>query len=258
MSRVASDPAAGAWSRRPGRLTLLHRTAAAVFGLMLCGFGVLGLVNRLDWFSTQGRPIAGLSTNGLLAGVSLVVGALLVAAAVRGGRTASTALTVAGAAFMLSGIANVLVLPTSFNILAFGMSNVIFSMISGSFLLVLGAWGRFTGRLPPENPYRRERHPAEGRDGAEPEEQPADGQSSDGVTDRLPTAYRDAGEIADAGELAEAERAVARGGGTREQTDGVLEAGRTRRDEERILGWRRRRRSATEPTDHPSSIRGES
>ncbi|MER5673631.1 DUF4383 domain-containing protein [Pseudonocardia alni] len=242
MSRVWHEPAETSWSRRPGRLAVLHRTAAAVFGLVLCGFGVLGLVDRLDWFDTEGVPIGGLSTNGLLAGISLVVGGLLIAAAIVGERIASTALTVAGAAFMLSGIANVLVLPTSWNILAFGMSNVVFSLVSGAFLLILGAWGRFTGRLPPENPYRRERHPGEDRDGAEPEEQPGDGEAPDGTADRLPTAYHGAVEVSDVIGLAEAERAVSRGGATRAQADGVTEAGLTRRGEDRIAGWRRTRR----------------
>lgn len=53
-----------------------------------------------------------------------------------------------GAAFLLSGMANVLVLDTPLNVLAFGMSNVIFSLLAGAVLLFLGAYGRFTGASP--------------------------------------------------------------------------------------------------------------
>jgi hypothetical protein len=229
------------WTRRPGRLALVHRVGAGVLGLVLCGFGVLGLVNRLAWFDTQGQPIAGLTTNGLLSMVSLVVGAVLITAAVRGGRTASSVTVTVGVLFLLSGVANVLVLNGPFNILAFRMSNVVFSLLAGLVLLSLGACGRFTGRLPPDNPYRRERHPGEGRYGADLEEQPGEGEG-EGYTDRLPTAYRNPADIADVAGLAEAERAVARGGATREQADGVTWAARTRRGEDRILGWRQRRR----------------
>lgn len=225
----------------PTHLHRWHRAGAAGFGLVLCGFGVLGLLQRLDWFSTQGESIAGLSSNGLLSMISLVVGALLIAAAVRGARTASTALVVVGAAFMLSGVANVLVLTTALNLLAFTMANVVFSLVAGALLLIAGAWGRFTGRLPPDNPYRRERHPGEGRDGNLLEEQPVDGQGI-GVTDRLPTTYHDAADVADVRDMAEAERAAARGAATPAQTEGVAGAARSRRGEDRLEGWRRHRR----------------
>lgn len=241
MSRGEIDPAVRSWTHRPGRLALVHRAGAGLFGLVLCGFGVLGLVNQLDWFSTRGQSVAGLSTNGLLSVISLIVGAILIAAAVRGGRTASTVTVAVGALFLLSGVANALVLNGPYNILNFRMPNLVFSLLSGLLLLSLGAWGRFTGRLPPDNPYRRERHPAEGLAGADLEEQPVDGQGDDG-TDRLPTSYRDAVDIADVAGLAEAERAVARGGATSEQADGVDAAARTRRGEDRLTGWRRRRR----------------
>jgi hypothetical protein len=72
------------------------------FGLGLAVFGVLGLVNRLEPFSTEGQPVLGLSSNGLLSVISLVVGGVLVVSGLRGGRTASTVLVAVGAAFVLS------------------------------------------------------------------------------------------------------------------------------------------------------------
>jgi Domain of unknown function (DUF4383) len=223
------------WTNSPRHLNGLHRVGAVVFGLGLGVFGVLGAINRLDWFSTSGEPVLGLTSNGLLSLISLVVGSILVAAGIRGGRTASTITVVVGAVFLLSGVANVLVLDSPFNILAFGMPNVIFSLISGGLLLVLGSWGRFTGRLPAGNPYRQDRHPDEG----DPlDEQPVDGQVSGRGTDALPTTYRNTADAAAVAQLAEAERAVARNGATAEQIRGVQAAGQARRDEDRLAGWR--------------------
>jgi hypothetical protein len=198
----------------------VHRVGAVLFGLGLWVFGILGLVNQLEPFTTTGVPVLGLSSNGLLAVISLVVGAILIVAAARGGRTASTVTVVVGAAFILSGLGNVLVLNTPLNLLAFRMSNVIFSFIAGALLLFLGAYGRYTGGLPHDNPYYAERHPGE-----EPQVP-------------LPAVMRDAGDVAAARELAEAERAVAQHAATPEQIVRVEAAARERRAEDRVRAWR--------------------
>jgi hypothetical protein len=204
------------------RLDRVHRAGAALFGLGIAVFGVLGLADRLDPFAVAGRPLLGLSTNGLLSVVSLVVGAVLVGAAVRGGRTASTITTVVGALFVLSGLVNVLVLETPFNLLAFEMPNVIFSLVAGAFLLVLGSYGRFTGRLPDDNPYRGER--------------PAPVDMADAVhTAVTPVSPADA---AAARELAEAERAASRNAATPEQLHGLAAARRAVSSEDRLRAWR--------------------
>jgi len=82
---------------------------------------------------------------------------VLVVAAVRSARTVSTVMVVLGAAFLLSAMVNLAVLETDWNVLAFSMANVIFSVCAGLVLLVLGAYGRFSGNLPEDSPYRRER-----------------------------------------------------------------------------------------------------
>ena len=148
------------WRESHGPLDAVHRVGAVLFALGLWVFGILGLVNRLDPFTTNGTPVLGLSSNGLLSVISLVVGAILIAAATRGGRMASTVTVIVGVAFILSGLANVLVLGTPLNLLAFRMPNVIFSLIAGALLLFLGAYGRYTGGLPDDNPYHAERHPS--------------------------------------------------------------------------------------------------
>jgi uncharacterized protein DUF4383 len=202
------------------RLDHVHRVGAVVFGLGLGTFGVLGLVNRLDPFSTTGQPVLGLSSNGLLSVISLVVAAVLIAAGVRGGRLASTVLVVAGAAFVLSGLVNTLVLNTPLNLLAFRIPNVIFSFVSGALLLFLGSWGRFTGRLPDDNPYRGER-----RGDAEP--------------DPLPSHFDDPDNAAAARALAAAERAVAQHAATPEITARVKAVAALRSDQDRVQEWRR-------------------
>lgn len=222
------------------KVNALHRTGAVLVGLGLAVFGVLGLINRLELFSTTGRLVLGLSSNGLLSVLSLIIAAVLVAAGLRGGRTASTVTVVVGALFLLSGVGNVLVLDSSWNLLAFRMSNVIFSLCVGLVLLCLGAWGRFTGRLPADNPYRRERHPGEGRAGSMLHDQPVDGQGDDAHADRRPAAYAGA-DAGDLRELAEAERAGAQRAASPEQEAGTAAADTERATEDRLRNWRHTR-----------------
>jgi hypothetical protein len=198
----------------------LHRVGAVVFGVGLGVFGVLGLLNGLEFFSTTGRPVLGLSSNGALSVISLVVAVVLVAAGLRGGRTASTVLVVIGAAFVLSGLANSLVLNTSLNLLAFRIPNVVFSFVAGALLLFLGAWGRFSGRLPDDNPYRRERH-------------------ADDQPDPRPAHFDDPVDAEAARELAEAERAVTTHTAAPDVVARVEAVRRMRKEEDRIQEWRR-------------------
>ena len=197
----------------------LHRVGAVVFGVGLAGFGVLGLWAGPEMFSTTGRTVLGLSSNGLLAVISIAVGAVLVVAGLRGGRTASTILVIAGSAFVLSGLVNAVVLGTPLNLLAFQISNVVFSFVAGALLLFLGAWGRFAGHLPDDNPYRRERHIAD-------------------VPAALPATFPDPADAAAARELAEAERAVAQHTASPEVTARVAEVDHLRREEDRVRRWR--------------------
>lgn len=129
-----------------------------------------------------------------------------------------------------------LVLNGPYNIPAFRMSNVLFSLVVGAVLLCLGAWGRFTGRLPPDNPYRRERHPGEGGDGRMLDEQPVDGQGDDSA--EPPVAYP-ATDVADLADLAEAERAAAQGTPNPTQAAGTEAADTARATEDRLHAWRR-------------------
>jgi hypothetical protein len=195
----------------------VHRIGAAVLGGGLCVFGILGVADRLEFLAVRGKVVLGLATNGLLATISLIVGGILIGAALRGGRSSSTITGVVGALFLLSGLLNLAVLDTPFNLLAFRLSNVVFSFIAGMLLLFLGAYGRFSGGLSADNPYYQQRH----------------------RNDPPPTPEHTAHQHSDIGdaELALAELAVAEGHATPEQELLVLEDARRRAYEAHVHAW---------------------
>lgn len=159
---------------------VVHRMGAAVLGVGLWIFAGLGFANGLAFFSTQGQIVLGLSSNGLLSTVSLVAGAVLLATAAWRGPMASTATAVIGVAFLVSGLGHLAVLNTPLNILAFQLPNVFFSLIAGMILLFLGMYGRLTGGLPPDNPYRQARESHHDR----PDEETATVLDKDSTTKR--------------------------------------------------------------------------
>ncbi len=141
------------------RLSRVYRVGAGLMGLVLVVFGILGFADQVGFFSTNGNHVAGLSSNGALSVLSVVVGALLFIGMVIGGNFASNLNMVLGALFVLSGFVNLAVLDTGLNYLAFGMANVLFSFIFGLVLMTFGMYGRVHSHLPHDNPYWRLRHP---------------------------------------------------------------------------------------------------
>ena len=219
-----SDPA-GVMTRRlstAGQLDLVHRVGAGLLGVGLAVFGVLGFVDRLEFFSTEGDPVLGLPSNGLLSTISIVTAVVLVLAAARGGRLASTVMIVVGVLFLISAFANLAVLETDYNLLAFRLPNVFFSIAAGLLLLLFGAYGRISAGLPEDNPYRVQRH------GDEPAANDLEGPYT-------PTAD----EIAADQEMAAAERAVAQHVATPEQAERVADMARFRTPEDRRRAWMR-------------------
>jgi hypothetical protein len=139
-------------------LNRVYRFGAGLIGLVLLVFGLLGFFDQLAFFDTEGDKVAGLSTNAVLSTISVVVGLVLIVGAAIGGNVAAQLNFLIGAAFLLSGLANLALLRTSYNILNFSMANVIFSFVVGVVLLIFGMYGRVSGGLPPDNPYYRARH----------------------------------------------------------------------------------------------------
>jgi len=136
-----------------GRVYAVQRIGAVAVGAVLLVFGLLGATSGVGFLTTHGERFLGMSSNGLLSALSLVVAVVLLGAAFRGPRTASTVMIVLGVLFLVSALVNLAVLRTSFNLLAFRMSNVVFSDVVGLLLLLLGAYGRLTGNLPATSPY---------------------------------------------------------------------------------------------------------
>ena len=201
-----------------GRVPAVHRVGAVGVAAVIGAFGVLGLIDGLAYFSTDGERIAGLSSNGLLSTISLVTALVLIAAAVRGHRVASTTMLVIGTLFLLSALANLAVLESRFNLLAFSMANVVFSLCAGLVLLTLGAYGRVSGNLPADSPYRRE-----GEEGDVPD-----------TSQQLPeTPAEQAAERA----MREAERAVAERRATPDQERRVVAMAEVRSRADRRAVW---------------------
>lgn len=141
---------------RPGlgaRVYAVQRTGAVLVALFLLVFGLLGFASGQAFLSTRGQSVLGMSSNGLLSTLSVVVAVVLLVAAVRSPRTASTVMLVLGPLFLLSAFVNSIVLGTRLNWLAFELSNVIFSVAVGLPMLLLGAYGRISGNLPADSPY---------------------------------------------------------------------------------------------------------
>ncbi len=204
MSAFHPDPS-------PHPVHTLHRVGAGAVGAFLLLFAAQSLLRPIGFMPDHGGVVLGMASSGLLAVVSLVVGGALVGAAVRGGPAASSASVVVGSLFLLSGIGNALVLDTAMNMLGFQLSNVVFSLVVGMVLLLVGAYGRFTGSLPDDSPYAG------------------------------PSGVQHATVLVDAGlaaALAAAERAVAGRNATPAQTAGVLaaEGHRTHADRSRAFG----------------------
>ncbi|MFI8457758.1 DUF4383 domain-containing protein [Kitasatospora sp. NPDC085464] len=140
------------------KLVTVWRIGAGLGGIFLIVFGALGLADHPGFLDTRGDQIAGLSTNGALAVLSIVAGAILVVGAVIGGNFAANLNMVVGVLFVLSGFYGLTVLgrPDA-NILNFRMSNVLFAFIFGVVLTTFGMYGRVSSHLPHDNPYWRER-----------------------------------------------------------------------------------------------------
>jgi hypothetical protein len=204
------------------RVVVVHRVGAVVVALVIATFGVLGFVGGLGFFDTRGGSVAGLSSNGLLSTISIVTAVVLVLAAIRGGRFSSTVMIVVGALFLASAFANLGVMATPYNILAFRWPNVVFSIVAGLVLLFLGAYGRLSAGLPPDNPYRAEHASTD-----------ADEHPERSLPFRASTrAERDADAA-----MAEAARAIAAGSATPEQRRRMDEVDRLRAHEDRRDRW---------------------
>jgi hypothetical protein len=68
---------------------------------------------------------------------------------------------IVGVIFFVAGFVGLMALDSSWNRLAFRMTNVIFSFVFGLVILTFGMYGRVSGHLPHDNPYWKNRHGGE-------------------------------------------------------------------------------------------------
>ncbi|MGK4583370.1 DUF4383 domain-containing protein [Kitasatospora sp. HPMI-4] len=136
------------------KLAQVYRIGAGLGGVFLLIFGILGLLDHPGFLSTHGPRIAGLSTNGTLSILSLIVGLVLIGGAAVGGIFAANLNMIVGTLFVLSGFYGLTVLgrPEA-NILNFRLANVLFAFIFGLVVLTFGMYGRVSSHLPQDNPY---------------------------------------------------------------------------------------------------------
>jgi len=203
----------------PHPIHTVHRIGALIIGGFLAVFGGIGLALGLPMLSSTGAIVLGMSSNGLLAGLSVLVAAILVGSAIKGGHPASNISIGLGGLFLLSGLVNTVLLGTSLNLLAFRASNIAFSFVVGAILLVTGAYGRIAGHLPADSPYHRE---------------VADDPTSPDPTELAHHAL----DLAGAPELAEAERAHALHYATPEQLKRLAIVRQHRSSDDRLRAWR--------------------
>jgi hypothetical protein len=141
------------------RLRQVYRWGAILSAVVLLVFGVLGLLDDIPFFSTQGQHVMGMSSNGLLSVISIVTAVFLLVAARIGGNLASTVNMLMGIVFIVAGLLGLAFMDTEANFLAFGLSNVFFSFIVGLIMMTFGMYGRVSLYLPYDNPYYQARHP---------------------------------------------------------------------------------------------------
>lgn len=122
----------------------IYRAIAALVGVYLIAYGVLGLILSADegLFGRGGDRILGQGGNLFWSIASLVLGAIVVAAAVLG-RNIDVAVN-AYVGWGIIGIAtfSMAVLRTEANFLDFSMSTVIVSYLAGLTLILAGLYGK--------------------------------------------------------------------------------------------------------------------
>ena len=126
----------------------LYRTLAGLGGLYVLVFGVMGLFasSHLPLFAQPHDHklawVLGLRTNLAFSVLSIIVGLILLLGNIVGRNLDQVANLIAGAVFMIAGMAMMVLLQTDLNLLGFSMVNCIVSFILGTTFLLAGLYGR--------------------------------------------------------------------------------------------------------------------
>lgn len=129
------------------QLRPLWRVLAFLAGVYILVFGIIGFIQSrdagLDWFAQTGQPtVMWLKANPAFSVMSIVVGAIVVLGALIGRNIDRWINLLAGALFLLAGMAMMALLRTDLNFLGFTMSACIASFILGFIMFTAGLYGR--------------------------------------------------------------------------------------------------------------------
>jgi hypothetical protein len=123
----------------------LYRTLAALAGLYVLVFGIVGIVRSsgLPAFEQDGLPwVLGLRANPAFAVLSIVAGAVLLLANLIGRNFDHLVNLAASVVFLLVGMAMLALLQTNANFLGFSMVNCIVSFILGLLTGIAGLYDK--------------------------------------------------------------------------------------------------------------------
>lgn len=123
----------------------LYRVLAGLIGGYLIVFGIVGVIKTRDLpaFAQDGLPwVLGLRANLAFAVLSIVVGLILLGAAFIGGRVDEMTNMFAAIAFVVAGMAMMVLMQTDLNFLGFTMATCIVSFIIGLVLFTAALYGK--------------------------------------------------------------------------------------------------------------------
>jgi hypothetical protein len=126
------------------RFQPLYRALAALCGLFVLVFGIVGIVRTAGDppFQRGDANVFGIRLNLAFAVISVIVGIIVLAAAARGGNTDHFVNMAAGVVFLGAGLLMLTLLQTSANFLNFRLATCVVSFLIGSVLLAAGLYGR--------------------------------------------------------------------------------------------------------------------
>ena len=126
------------------RLRPLYRGLAFLAGLYLLVFGIIGVIRTAgDPFFDRGDTVVlGLKTNMAFAVLSIVAGAIVLAATIYGRNVDHFVNMIAGGVFMFVGVFGLTIVRTDINKLNFTVATCVVSSLVGTALLIAGLYGR--------------------------------------------------------------------------------------------------------------------
>jgi len=137
----------------------VYRLLGALTGLYVLVFGIVGVAESHGYglFARAHIVALGLRTNLAFSILSILVGVVVVAAAVIGRNVDFAVFLAGGLVFLIAGMAMLTLMETSLNILNFTVATCVVSFIIGLVLLTAGLYGR-SGPALAEREAEAERH----------------------------------------------------------------------------------------------------